>query len=134
MKLLPLALSIFLLACNQKDCGNNKFLQNLSPTDNKKILGYWRMCSTFRDGMMIQANVCPTISFEINGRGYVNKNSVKPESFWWILKNDTLKISYSKNDSIRTFPDSVYSATFSQEKNYLKLFIENKTSIYYLSK
>jgi hypothetical protein len=68
---LILIISIFLLASNQNPGSNNKFLQDLSPTDNKKIFGQWQMCSTLEDGMMIQANVCATFNFAANGLGFI---------------------------------------------------------------
>lgn len=61
-----------LMACNQSDNKIVEALTKTDPTDNNNILGQWTMCSTLKGGMMIQANVCPTISFETNGRGYVN--------------------------------------------------------------
>ncbi len=135
-----LTLSFLLYSCNQKTPSKDKelpdFLKDIYVTDNTDIIGSWTMCSTFEDGMMIQFNVCPTVSFLNNGTGYIGNASIPAEQFTWTLKKGALKILYKDKISNSTFSDTFYNAIVAKLNDQQNLIISQTKNDdrFYLSK
>jgi len=133
-------LSLLLFSCNQKKSTNDKdlpkFFKDIYVTDNTEIIGSWAMCSASGNGMMTQYNVCPKVSFLINGEGYVENSANLSERFSWTLKKGVLNILYDTKTTNSTFPDTNYNAIINKQKQQMNLVISQpkKDNVFYLSK
>lgn len=133
-------LGIFLFSCNQDTTSKDKKfyenLTNISFTDNAQILGNWTMCTSSENGMMTQFNVCPTISFLVNGSGFVGNSAITTDRFSWKFEKGKLNIIPNDKVSTATFLDTFYFAKITMEKELLSLVISatKNDSQYYLSK
>ena len=133
-------LVLYLFSCNQDTVSNDKGVSenfnNISFTDNLQILGNWTMCSSSKNGMMTQFNVCPTISFLANGSGFVGNSAITTDRFSWTLEKGKLSIFPNGKASNATFSDTFYFARINIENKLSNLLISaTKTdSQYYLSK
>ena len=133
-------LSLLLFACNQDTSSKDKEVsgdsKNISFTDNLEILGNWTMCSSSGNGMMTQFNVCPTISFLVNGSGFVGNSALSADRFTWSLEKGKLNILPNDKVSNATFSDTFYFAKISTENNMKNLVISatKNDSQYFLSR
>ena len=140
MKIISITiLSLFLFSCNQDNSTNDEdvpeFYKDIYVTDNTEIIGGWKMCSTYGNGMMTQYNVCLTISFLNNGSGYVENPSTSSERFRWTLKKGVLNILYDKATT-PTFPATLYNAIINKQNQQMNLVLSQtkKDNVFYLSK
>ena len=147
MRILFISLLLLsILSCSQTN-SNGKIkllgLEDLKVSDNTDIFGNWGMCATSGKDAMIQMNVCPIVSFNYSGTGYVGTLSTSFynatstfEYFKWTFKNGILTITNFKPTLNSTFPDTTYSVIITKQRNKSDLVIHQVSHdySYYLSK
>ncbi len=131
-------LGLLLFSCNQNN-KNEEIISNqkkFSFTANNEIIGNWTMCSSSSNGIMIQFNSCPTVSFLSDSSGIVGNLIISVERFIWTFNKGKLKIITNSKISNAIFLDTFYFAGITSDQNLKRLLIRStkNDSQFYLTK
>ena len=127
---------VTITSCNQNKSNKSSLthLNDSDISDNNDIFGTWTMCAVSDSSTITQMNVCPTITFDSAGTGYVQKGIVITENFVWTLKKNDFKIETRNRISSPTFRDNRYYAYLTRQKDTTNLLLRHNNQSYYLTR
>ena len=123
-------------SCSFKDSdkSNSIELNQTNISDNQDIFGNWVMCATSDGKTMTQMNVCPIISFESSGTGYVKNGTIISNIFTWNLRRNRLEITEINDNSDPFFLQKTYNTIFQKLQNKINLQLQNDSVSLYLTR
>lgn len=123
----------FSLLCYSCKSQNNTKEEDIQDS----ILGKWRICIYFENGLEQHPNHCPEMIFLENGKGVLEAS--EPSShFQWKIENDKIHFSFETKRDKELFLSNnlIYTYNLYNERGltFLKLITNESKSCYLLSK
>ena len=135
MKHLVIVLTtLFLYSCNldNKSVDKKEFtIDTIQKIKTDSLIGEWGIYATISDGVEVNCNVCPKITFNSDQTAMLIIPSGDKGKLKWTANNKKLTLTtVHKSNVERIFPDSLYEMTLTKEKGVIELELKQSEKKY----